>query len=113
MSRRDGIAEGRERYAPAGRAAVTPQGGVSRDSHESGYLLGLVKLLRQDLLQAADASAGLVDPRLEWLGDRLVEAELLVDFLEGPELHGRLLDWCDGVRARHEGLHAENAGDGS
>lgn len=65
--------------------------------NEWGYLCSKVKHSQALLAIMLEKQCGLLNSDKEWISDRLVEADMLIDLIEGPEFRRGFLSWCDSI----------------
>lgn len=65
--------------------------------NEWGFLLSGVKHFQGKLNEVLQERHGLSEGDTQWACDRLVEAQLLIDLIEGPERRRGYFDWFQSV----------------
>lgn len=79
---------------------------VCLPNDEWGFLLKQVEHIHRELADAS-TSPGLSDERLDWVAERQVEANLLIDLIKGPEFRIAYLDWSDAIRSQLDVMSTE------
>ncbi|MEM7519377.1 MAG: hypothetical protein AAF368_20940 [Planctomycetota bacterium] len=74
-------------------------------NNEWGYLLSALKELRGCLREEFAGGAVQSESDNAWIRDRLIEAGILIDLVDGPELRRGFLDWIGSVGEELELIH--------
>lgn len=66
-------------------------------NNEWGFLLSGVRHFQGELSETLKEHCGLNESDTRWVNDRLIEAKMLIDLIEGPEFRRGYRDWYESV----------------
>ncbi len=78
-------------------------------NNEWGYLLFTLKELNGYLREEFEESTGLSESDNAWIRDRLIEADLLINLIKGPEFRRGYNDWVASVSEELELIYEKQS----
>ena len=78
-------------------------------NNEWGYFLFTLKEIHGYLREEYEVCTGLTESDNAWIRDRLIEANMLIDLIEGPEFRRGYNDWVESVSEELELIYEKQS----